>query len=321
MPLLASSASFSLRAVIEFFERAPWAQQLLLTVAIVLVLYFVRKLAIRGMDRRIEDPELLFRSRRVATYITTAVGLLALIPIWVENVRDIATFLGIIGAGLVIALQEVVQNFAGWIYISLRHPFKVGDRVEIGGHAGDVIDVRVLRFSLLEIRSWVDADQSTGRILHLPNGLLFTQPLANFTQGFRHIWHEVPLLVTFESDWQKAKAILQEALEDHAMTEAEVEAAEDIRRASRQFFIRYSTLSPIVYVSVRESGVLLTGRVLVASRRRRTIDNEIWEHVLRRFAEEPSVEFAYSTTRFFRRDGEDRAGAPVMHDEHEPGHE
>lgn len=298
--------------MIDFLSQEPWAQQLLLTIAVVLGLYFLRKLAIRSIDRRIDDQELLFRSRRVATYVTTGVGFLVLVPIWVENVGDIATFLGIIGAGLVIALQEVVQNFAGWIYISLRHPFKVGDRVEIGGHAGDVIDVRVLRFSLLEIRSWVDADQSTGRILHLPNGLVFTQPLANFTQGFRHIWHEVPLLVTFESDWQRAREILQEALEGHAMTEAEVEAAEDIRRASRQFFIRYATLSPTVYVSVRESGVLLTGRVLVASRRRRTIDNEIWEHVLRRFTEEPSIEFAYSTTRFFRRDAEDRTGAPVM---------
>lgn len=298
--------------MIDFLSQEPWAQQLLLTIAVVLGLYFLRKLAIRSIDRRIDDQELLFRSRRVATYVTTGVGFLVLVPIWVENVGDIATFLGIIGAGLVIALQEVVQNFAGWIYISLRHPFKVGDRVEIGGHAGDVIDVRVLRFSLLEIRSWVDADQSTGRILHLPNGLVFTQPLANFTQGFRHIWHEVPLLVTFESDWQRAREILQEALEGHAMTEAEVEAAEDIRRASRQFFIRYATLSPTVYVSVRESGVLLTGRVLVASRRRRTIDNEIWEHVLRRFTEESSIEFAYSTTRFFRRDAEDRTGAPVM---------
>ena len=60
-----------------------------------------------------------------------------------------------------------------------------------------MIDIRVLRFSLLEIKGWVDADQSTGRILHLPNGLLFKEPMANYTQGFRHIWHEVPVRITF----------------------------------------------------------------------------------------------------------------------------
>lgn len=289
--------------MIEFLNRWPQSGKALLSVAIILALYLIRRVVVRAIARRVEDPELNFRSRRVATYVATTVGLLAVLPIWVENVQDVATFLGIVGAGLVIALADVVLNFVGWIYITLRHPFKVGDRIEIGERAGDVIDIRVLRFSLLEIKGWVEADQSTGRILHLPNGLLFKEPMANYTQGFRHIWHEVPVRVTFESDWEKAKEILQEALDYHAMNEAEVEAAEDIRRASRQFFIRYSTLSPTVYVSVRENGVLLTGRVLVPSRQRRAIDAEIWEHVLHRFNEEPSVQFAYPTTRFYRTEG------------------
>ncbi len=286
--------------MIDFLNQWPQAGRVLLSAGIIIALYLIRRVVVRTVSRRLEDPELLFRSRRVSTYVATFTGIFLLIPIWVENVQDIATFLGIIGAGLVIALQDVVLNFAAWIYITLRHPFKVGDRIEVGPHAGDVIDIRVLRFSLLEIKGWVDADQSTGRILHLPNGLLFKEAMANYTQGFRHIWHEVPVRVTFESDWVKAREILQDALDHHAMSEAEVEAAEDIRRASRQFFIRYSTLSPTVYVSVRENGVLLTGRVLVASRRRRVIDHEIWEHVLKRFAQEPSVAFAYPTTRIVR---------------------
>ena len=286
--------------MIDFFNEWPQTGKLLLSIGIVVALYLIRRIIVRAVSRRIEDPELLFRSRRVSTYFATMIGILVLLPIWVENVQDVATFLGIIGAGLVIALQDVVLNFAAWIYITLRHPFKVGDRIEVGMHAGDVIDIRVLRFSLLEIKGWVDADQSTGRILHLPNGLLFKEAMANYTQGFRHIWHEVPVRITFESDWRKAREIIQEALDQHAMSEAEVEAAEDIRRASRQFFIRYSTLSPTVYVAVRENGVLLTGRVLVASRRRRVIDHEIWEDILDKVAAEPSVEFAYPTTRIYR---------------------
>lgn len=286
--------------MIDFFNQWPQSGKALLTAGIILALYLLRRLVVRAINRRVEDPELLFRSRRVSTYFATLIGILVILPIWVENVQDVATFLGIIGAGLVIALADVVLNFAAWIYITLRHPFKVGDRIEVGNHAGDVIDIRVLRFSLLEIKGWVDADQSTGRILHLPNGLLFKEAMANYTQGFRHIWHEVPVRITFESDWQRAKEILQEALDHHAMSEAEVEAAEDIRRASRQFFIRYSTLSPTVYVAVRENGVLLTGRVLVASRRRRVIDHEIWEHILHRFSKEPDIRFAYPTTRIVR---------------------
>jgi small-conductance mechanosensitive channel len=63
----------------------------------------------------------------------------------------------------------------------------VGDRVQLGEYRGDVIDQRIFMFSLLEIGNWVDADQSTGRVIHLPNGKIFTEVLANYGQGFHYI--------------------------------------------------------------------------------------------------------------------------------------
>ena len=68
--------------------------------------------------------------------------------------------------------------------------------------------IRIFQFSLIEIGNWGDADQSTGRVIHIPNGIVFTQPQSNYTTGFQHIWHEIPVLVTFESDWKKAKKII-----------------------------------------------------------------------------------------------------------------
>src|SRR5207247_865051 len=93
-------------------------------------------------------------------------------------------------------------------FILWRRPFEVGDRVQIGPHAGDVIDLGLFQFTLNEIGAWVNADQSTGRIIHVPNGKVFTDPVANYNKGFRYIWNEVPVVVTFESDWRKAKQIL-----------------------------------------------------------------------------------------------------------------
>src|SRR3989441_12617332 len=110
-------------------------------------------------------------------------------------------------SGLAIALKDPVTNLAGWIFIVWRRPFEVSDRVEIGGHKGDVIDIRLLQFTLNEIGNWVNADQSSGRIIHIPNGKVFTEPVANYDKGFKYIWNEVPVLVTFESDWRQAKAI------------------------------------------------------------------------------------------------------------------
>ena len=90
-----------------------------------------------------------------------------------------------------------------------KRPFEVGDRIQIGDQKGDVIDQRIFMFTVLEIGNWVDADQSTGRVIHIPNGKIFLETLASYTKGFEYIWNEIPVQVTFESDWRKAKNILE----------------------------------------------------------------------------------------------------------------
>lgn len=268
------------------------------SLGVIAIVLFVRWLITRAIVRRLDTSEIIFRAKKTSVYITAAILLTLLAGIWINETTNLATFLGVLGAGLVISLSEVVLNFAGWVYIMLRSPFSVGDRIEVGENAGDVIDVRVFRFSLLEIRNWVDADQTTGRILHIPNGRLFREPMANFTQGFKQVWHEIAVLITFESDWERARDLVQEALEEHSAEVNEEEATESLRRASRQFFIRYGHLTPTVYVSVKESGILLTGRVLVNARSRRTVDSELWKHILLDFGREDEIQMAYPTVRW-----------------------
>lgn len=88
--------------------------------------------------------------------------------------------------------------------------------MQIGQHVGDVIDIRLFQFTILEIGNWVEADQSTGRLIHMPNAKVFQEPQANYSTGFEYIWHEIPVMVTFESNWKKTKTILQEIVTKHA---------------------------------------------------------------------------------------------------------
>jgi small-conductance mechanosensitive channel len=243
---------------------------------VVLVVVLLRWVVLRIIHRRIKDPEFWYRARKIATYT--------------------ATFLGLLSAGVAIALSDVLKNLAGWAYILTRRPFRTGDRIEIGDHAGDVIDVRVFRFSILEIGNWVHADQSTGRIIHIPNGLVFTAPVANFTEGFSFIWHEIPLLITFESDWKRAEAVFGAVLAEVAPG-ITGKAAERIKATAREYRIKYTHLTPAVYVSVQDSGVLLTGRVLVSARQRRAVDQDVWKRLLTVIATEPTIELAYPTVR------------------------
>ena len=76
-----------------------------------------------------------------------------------------------------------MTNFAGWIYLLWQAPFKIGDRIQIQDHQGDVIDIGVFKFTLLEIGNWVDANQSTGRMIRIPNADVFNQPIANYSKG------------------------------------------------------------------------------------------------------------------------------------------
>ena len=71
-----------------------------------------------------------------------------------------------------------------------------------------------LNLRLLEIGIWVSADQPTGRIVNIPNSKVFTDPVYNYSKGFRYVWHEVGVMVTFESNWKKTKEILNNILKD-----------------------------------------------------------------------------------------------------------
>jgi small-conductance mechanosensitive channel len=161
----------------------------------------------------------------------------------------------------------------------------------------------------MEIGNWVQADQSTGRVIHIPNAKVFEMPLANYSRGFEFIWNEIPVLVTFESDWKKAKAILQEIANEHSAHKS-VEAAQKVKEASRRFMIHYQTLTPIVYTRVEDSGVRLTVRYLSKPRNRRGTEQAIWEQVLASFAKHDDVEFAYPTQRFYQRHAEGTTSTP-----------
>jgi small-conductance mechanosensitive channel len=161
------------------------------------------------------------------------------------------------------------------------------------------------------MRNWGDSDQSTGRINHVPTGRVLNDAVANYSKGFQFIWDEVPVLVTFESDWRKAKGILQAVADKHC-EQLSQEAERRVKEAAKRYMIFYRTLTPIVYTSVVESGVLLTIRYLCRPQRRRGSKDAIWENILDEFAQCPDIEFAYPTTRYYRLDEEkDQPRTPV----------
>ena len=283
------------------------ASDILGTALLVVVLSALRALVLRLVRRRTADLGTLYRWKKWTSYVFVVVVLVGLFRIWIGETGSLGTFLGLLTAGVAIALKDPLVNFAGWGFILWRRPFVVGDRITIQGLTGDVVDRRVFQFTLLEVAHGAGG-QSTGRLIHVPNGWVFTDAVVNFTSAFAYVWREVPVVVTFESDWRAAKAILLEIVQ--TCTEQLSEGAErTLRAAAREYFIYYSKLTPTVYTRAVGEGVELTMRFLVSPRRGRGAEQDLWEAILDAFGERDDIDLAYPTTRLYRNDAEGKPGA------------
>jgi len=273
--------------------------KLFVSFLIFLFLWLIRISLLRIVWNQTKDVKIRYEWKRSLSLVIPLIGVIIVSAVWLPAFKQFGAFLGLFSAGLAIALKDPLTNFAGWIFLLFRKPFVVGDRVQIGEHAGDVVDIRIFQFTLLEIGNWVDADQSTGRIIHIPNGKVFILPQANYTSGFDYIWNEIPVRITFESDNMKAKSILQEIINVKAKNFSD-DVENKILEASKTYLIYYKNLTPIVYTKVKDFGIQLTIRYLCNPRKRRSSEHEIWEEIITRFKQQTDIWFAYPTTRFYK---------------------
>ena len=270
--------------------------KLVKTIFIVLfitVLYFlIRKILYKLLD----DKKVYYRIKKTTSYIMVLIVFILVGRIWFKGVQSLATFIGIFSAALAIVMKDVILNIAGWIYIILKSPFRVGDRIEIDGVAGDVIDIQVFSFALMEIRNWVDADQSTGRIVYVPNVMIFNKSLFNYSTGIPYIWNEIPISIPFESNWKKAKSILNDIADDYGEV-ISTQAEESIKEASKKFSLYNAQLEPTVYTKIDNdsASIVLTVRYMCSYRNRRGSAEKIYEDILDEFMKHEDIEFAYPT--------------------------
>ncbi len=273
-------------------------KKILFSIAVLLLFIGLRILILKIVWRKTEDVKVRYLWKEIINYSLTLLALLMLTRIWVKSFGQLGTFLGLVSAGIAIALKDPLVNIVAWLFILIRKPFAVGDRIQIGAHTGDVVDIRIFQFSIMEVGHWVEADQPTGRIVHIPNGKVFTESIANYSQEFEYIWDEIKVLLTFESNWKKAKEVLQKIAEKLSAYK-EIEDRKTSLQARSQLALSLPSFKPSIYTSVEESGVLLTIRYPCSIHQRRHTSAAIWEEILERFAADPELNFAYPTQKVY----------------------
>ena len=250
---------------------------------ILLGIGLLRHFILRIILLRLETPEQRYQWSKGIQTASIVLAIVLIGPIWIAGFQNAATYLGLLTAGLAITLQEVIQNIAAWIAILFIRPFKVGDRIQIGTYTGDVIDLGVLQFTLIEVGNWVDADQNTGRVLRIPNNMVFKQVLANYYSGVDFIWNEIAVCLTHNSNWQKAKELLEEIAARHG-NDIKDSVQQQMNTVTNQYLVNHSSLSSSVFTSITEKGIVLTIRYICEPRQRRNSAQVIWEEILTAFS-------------------------------------
>jgi small-conductance mechanosensitive channel len=277
-----------------FDTSSPALMRVLTTLVILAVAFVLSRLSRRLVDRYVEPAERKYRVAKLISRSVAVLALLLIVALWSARLSALLTILTIIGAGTAVALRDVLLSFAGWLNISLSAPYRQGDRIEVNGVRGDVVDIRVLHTILMEIGNWVQADQSTGRLIRIPNNWVFQYDVANYTRGFGFIWNEIEVTLTFRSDWKAARDILQEFAETDVES-VTAKAEDQLRHLAREHLVHYEVLTPYVYLSLTDHGVKLTLRHLTPVRGRRNIRHNLTVQILTRFREHGQIELAYPT--------------------------
>ena len=290
------------QALNEERELGRWWQhvlRLVITFAAVLLAMLVLRVAV---NRRVSDPQRRYFLNKVLSLLTALAAVVGLAFVFADQYQNLLTLLGLSVAGLAIALQEVVASFAAWFFIKGARGYRNGDWVTIGEQQGEVVDITFTHTTLLQCAPLADSatisGSLTGGLVVMMNNQVFKQPLVNYTRGFPYVWCSMVYTVTYESDWEKARDLLQNiALDEPEIKQTAALAFAQIQRMSSELSIQADSTDPVVRTWAAASGIDLTLRFLVHPRRRPTIQDRINTQILRAIQKSGNIDFAYHTIR------------------------
>ena len=270
-------------------------QKVIIAVIVAGLAVVASRLAGRLLKKRINDEAQMLTLSVLVRKITYTAATVVILSIVFGFGGNFATIIGILGAGVAFASQEVIGSFAGYLNIITGNIFRIGDRIRISNVVGDVLDISLLRTTVMEIGEWVKADQYTGRVVSLANRVVFSDPVFNYTQHTRYLWDEIMIPVTYETNWSRAVEIIltkgQELTSPfHAAARAEFE--EMIKKYPP---LHEVPVEPSVYVMMTDNWIELTLRYIVEVRNRRTVKGQIHSELLKCFNEEPGIRVASVT--------------------------
>ncbi|HET9527789.1 MAG TPA: mechanosensitive ion channel family protein [Pyrinomonadaceae bacterium] len=197
------------------YEQYPLVRKLLAAVAVAVVCLMILRLIEVYFIGRVADAVYKYNLSRVARLVIWLVIGFFVLTIIFQNWYTAVVSFGLISLILGFALQTPITSFIGWIYILVREPYRVGDRIRIGTVAGDVIDVGYLDTTLWEFGGdYLSTEHPSGRVIKFPNSSVLNTPVYNYTWPlFPYIWNEIKFPIAYNSDLDFVATTMREVAE------------------------------------------------------------------------------------------------------------
>jgi len=280
---------------LERWLQDPVTGKLATVAAGLVVILVATRVVRRALTRYLEDNTTRYQARKAVTFVGYLFAAGYLVLAFSERLGGFTIAFGVAGAGIAFALQEVIASAAGWVAISFGGFYKVGDRVQLGGVKGDVIDIGALRTTIMQIGEWVNADAYNGRIVRVANSSVFKEPVFNYSGEFPFLWDEIMVPVKYGSDYKLARGILGEVAEEVVGDYAR-SAAEAWERITRRYLIEKASVQPMVTMIADENWIELTLRYVVDYKARRSTKDRLFTRILEEIDKVPErVGIAAST--------------------------
>ncbi len=260
--------------------------KLLLSFIGILLFHFLRQYFRKFINKRVKDPGRRFFWRQFINYVFLFSVAILVILLWRRYFSSIVTVLSFVGAALTIVSKELILNLIANSVIIWRGLFDIGDRIHIGEHSGDVIATGPIFFTLAEIGNWVKSDEHTARIIKIPNSLVLTTPVANYSKGLSVIWNDLIVEVSLDSNLQKAKTILQEIANQLSYKFSEQELF-DIRAKTEE--LMFHNIEPFVRMRLKDGKVIFEIRYACKNFERSKTEDLFWQMILERFKNENDI--------------------------------
>ena len=257
----------------------PAMSKIIAAAVSLIILYVLVRFAQRSVSRYIKESVLRYRVRKALAFLGYFLGVIVLGTVFSERLSGLTVAFGVAGAGIAFALQEVIASAAGWFAITFGQFYSPGDRVQLGGIRGDVIDIGILRTTLMECGQWVNGDNYNGRIVRIANSFVFKEPVFNYSGDFPFLWDEIVVPVRYGSDWEFARKVFIDVVNEIC-----AEYAEQSREAWKKTVMKYqledARIEPMITLVANDNWIEFTARYIVDYRKRRLTKDRLFTRML-----------------------------------------